>query len=180
MKVFILTVLLFCGWISFVPQAFGLDSVAVGEGDATNRGIFSYIPDFVKTPHGGVSWDLFAKTQEIPYSETDPNGLVNEGFRPKFSKDMKALDGQKIIMQGYMFPLEESAKQRNFLFGPFPINCPYHYHVGPALVIEAHAKKPIGFTYEPITITGILELVPRDDYYNVFYRLKDTKFLSSP
>lgn len=131
------------------------------------------VPDFVKTPEGGLSWTVLATTQETEMVV----GKVEEGdliaVRPQFTEDVKKLDGQTVVMQGYMFPLEQSEQQSRFLFGPFPMSCPYHYHVGPSMVIEAHPKTPVTFTFEALTLTGQLELVPADDEYNVFYRLKD-------
>jgi hypothetical protein len=178
MRFFLLYLIIF---VSSLTPAFALEAIELGDPDAPTRGIFSYIPDFVKTPEGGVSWDLFTKTKEIPYEEKDADGFINSGFKPGFSADLKKLNGQSIVMQGYMFPLDENEKQSYFLFGPFPINCPFHYHVGPALVIEVHTgAKPIRFTFDPITIRGDLELVPIDRETNTFYRLKNTEFVSSP
>ena len=75
-----------------------------------------------------------------------------------------------------MFPLDETEGQKHFLFGPFPLSCPFQYHVGPSLVVEVHAdKNPVFFDYEPVTIAGTLELVPEDREYSVFYRLKDAQ-----
>lgn len=150
-----------------------LEEVVAGETQMTKDYVIPYVKDFVKTPHGGVSWDIFASTKEIPYSDKDKDGFDIMGVRPGFTADLKALDGKTIIMEGYMFPLEESDAQTRFLFGPFPMSCPYHYHAGPALVIETFAAKPIPFTYDPIQVTGILELIPRDDEANTFYRLKN-------
>lgn len=139
----------------------------------TNRDVLSYLPDFVKTPEGGVSWDFFTTTKEITESGKDGQGMDYEIMVPGFSKEMKALDGQTIVMQGYMFPLEAEEKQGLFLFGPFPLSCPYHYHVGPAMVIEVHAKVPIVFSYDPVNIRGRLELIPKDIETETFYRLHD-------
>lgn len=139
----------------------------------TNRDVLSYLPDFVKTPDGGVSWDLFTTTKEITESGKDAQGMDYEIMVPGFSKEMKALNGQTIVMQGYMFPLEAEETQGLFLFGPFPLSCPYHYHVGPAMVIEVHAKEPIAFSYEPVNIRGRLELIPKDIETETFYRLHD-------
>lgn len=141
--------------------------------DESERDIASYIPDFVKVPHGGVSWDVFTQTKEITTSGKDEQGMDYEFKMPGFSDAIKKLDGQEVIMQGYMFPLEAEEKQSEFLFGPFPVSCPYHYHVGPSMVIEVHAKKPIKFSYEPIDIKGRLELVPKDMETEVFYRIYD-------
>lgn len=75
-----------------------------------------------------------------------------------------------------MFPLDETENQKLFLFGPFPLSCPFHYHVTPSLVLEVHADKhSVKFSYDPVVMTGTLELVPDDPEYSTFYRLKDAK-----
>lgn len=137
----------------------------------------AYIPDFVDVPEGGVSWDVFVETKSIEYQHKDAEGRDIYGVKPEFSEDLKKLDGQIILMQGYMFPLESEEEQSLFLFGPFPVGCPYHYHAGPNLVIEARAKKKIKFDWEPVNLRGRLELVPRDDEYNVFYRLHEAELV---
>ena len=135
----------------------------------------AFIPDFVQVPEGGTSWDLFAKTKSIDYEDKDEEGLEIVGVKPEFPEGLKKLDGQTVLMQGYMFPLESDEEQSLFLFGPFPVSCPFHYHVGPNLIIEAHGKKKIEYEWDAVNIMGRLELVPRDDEFNVFYRLHDAE-----
>ncbi len=141
----------------------------------TSTYILPYIDDFTETPEGGVAWDLLAATKEVPWEEFNEDGFMTGGLRPEFSEELKALNGQDITMQGFMFPLDPTEKQAHFLFGPFPLTCPYHYHVGPALVIETHAAQPVSFSYEPVTLEGRLELVPEDDEFNIFYRLHEAR-----
>lgn len=141
----------------------------------TQDDLLSNIKNFVDTPEGGISWKVFGKTGQAPYSYKDEEGIEWSGARPEFSEDLKKLDGQEILIQGYMFPLGQEEKQAMFLLGPFPVSCPYHYHVTPNLIIEVHAKTPIAFSYDAVNIKGKLELVPKDDEYNVFFRLKDAE-----
>ena len=77
-----------------------------------------------------------------------------------------------------MFPLEQDDKQSLFLLGPFPLSCPYHPHTQSNLLIEVHADKPVLFSYDAINIRGKLELVPKDDEYNMFYRLKNAVLIN--
>lgn len=140
--------------------------------------IQDYIKDFVDIPEGGTDWKVFGTTKEIQIETKTDDGYELVYSKPEFAPEVKALDGQKVIIKGYMFPLDGTEQQRNFLFGPFPLSCPFRYHVGPPLVFEVHAaENPVIFDYDPITITGILELVPDDPEYNVFYRLKEAKQL---
>lgn len=132
------------------------------------------IPEFVTTPKGGTSWTVFGKTVEHEYAYQEPDDEFEYiGVRPEFPESLKKLDGKQVLIQGYMFPLAQEEEQPKFLFGPFPLSCPYHYHVPPKLMIEVHAKKPILFSYDALDIKGTLELVPNDDEYNIFYRLRD-------
>lgn len=139
--------------------------------------LLELIPQFVTIPEGGTPWDVFSETIEHEYTNKSDDEYDYVGVRPEFSERIKKLDGQTIIVQGYMFPLGQGEEQTQFLLGPFPLSCPYHYHVPPKLLLEAHAKTPIKFSYDAINIQGTLELVPSDDEYNVFYRLRDAKVL---
>ncbi|MFA5593573.1 MAG: DUF3299 domain-containing protein [Micavibrio sp.] len=137
--------------------------------------LLSNIDEFINLPEGGTPWQIFGQTEQQEYSYKDADGMDWGGVRPVFSDELKKLDGQEVLIQGYMFPLENEERQSLFLIGPFPLSCPYHYHVTPNLVIEAHAVRPMKFSYDPVNIKGKLELVPKDDEYNIFYRLKDAR-----
>lgn len=144
--------------------------------DAPTRGIEDFIKDYVDTPAGATDWKVFGKTKSINVETKDADGLELQYYKPEFMPELKALAGKKVIVKGFMFPLDETEDQKNFLFGPFPLNCPFQYHVQSNLVIEAHAdKNPVEFTYDPVTLEGILELVPEDKENSTFYRLKDAK-----
>ena len=139
--------------------------------------LLSNIDDFVEVPKGGIHWKVFGETLMKEYTFLDKEGNEWEGVRPEFKDQIKKLDKKKILIQGYMFPLEQDEKQRLFLLGPFPISCPYHPHISANLIIEVHAKNPIVFSYDAINIRGKLELVPKDDDYNVFFRLRDAQLV---
>ena len=144
--------------------------------------VVPYIKDFVDVPKGGVAWELFAQTKQESFQTVTDEGYDLLTVLPEFTDDIRAIDGQEILMQGYMFPLSQASKQTLFLFGPFPNSCPYHYHVGPNLVIEAHTTKENAIDYRsgPINIKGRLELVERDLETGIFYRLRDVRFVSAP
>ncbi len=139
--------------------------------------LLKLIPDYVEIPEGGTSWNVFGGTKEHEYTYEEDEDFVYMGVRPEFSEDLKKLNGSTITIQGYMFPLEASEKQKLFLLGPFPASCPYHYHVPPKLIIEVHVKAPLAFSYDAVNIKGELELVSEDHEYNVFYRLKNAEIV---
>ena len=139
--------------------------------------LLSNVDDFVNVPEGGIHWKVFGETTMKEYTFFDKEGNEWIGVRPEFKDQIKKLDKQKILIQGYMFPLEQDEKQKLFLLGPFPVSCPYHPHISANLIIEVHAQSPIVFSYDAVNIKGKLELVPKDDDYNVFFRLRDAQLV---
>lgn len=152
-------------------------ALTIEEGsDAPTRGIEDYIKDFVDVPEGATDWKTFGKTKVLNVETKDSEGLDFQYYKPEFPPELKALDGKTVKIKGFMFPLDETEDQKLFLFGPFPLNCPFQYHVQSNLVIESHAdKKPIPFTYDPLTLEGTLELVPEDKENSTFFRLRDVR-----
>jgi len=142
--------------------------------DAPNRTLADFIKDYVDVPKGGIDWKIFSKTKEISIEGKTKDGYDYQYFKPKFTPEVKKLDGQVVTVKGFMFPLGETEEQKLFLFGPFPVSCPFHYHVSPSLVIEVHADKhPVTFSYDPVTLKGKLQLVATDPENSTFYRLVD-------
>jgi len=149
----------------------------INEDSYDEYNLLSNIDDFVKVPKGGVHWEAFGETIMKEYTFFDKEGNEWVGVRPEFKDQIKKLENQNILIQGYMFPLEQDEKQKLFLLGPFPVSCPYHPHISANLIIEVHAKSPIVFSYDAVNIKGKLELVPKDDDYNVFFRLRDAQLV---
>lgn len=148
---------------------------APGEPMLPSAALLESIKDYVDTPRGGIDWQLFGQTKQKSYSYSDESGRSWMGVRPKFSRRLKQLNGKSVLLKGFMFPLAQQEKQKQFLLGPFPVSCPFHYDVTPNLVVEVHAEQPIAFSYDAVKVKGKLELVPKDDEYNVFYRLKKAR-----
>ena len=159
-------------WGSWSAQALSYDE----NSDGSTRTIQDFIEDFVDVPEGGINWRVLGQTKEVTVQTKTPDGFDLEYLKPEFPASVKALDGQEVKIRGFMFPLGEVEKQTLFLLGPFPVSCPFHYHVGPSLVLEVHAdQEPVLFTYDAVTVQGILELVPDDPGNNTFYRLKQAR-----
>jgi hypothetical protein len=144
--------------------------------DGTERTMLDYIEEFVDVPEGAIDWKIFGATKEVAAKGKTDDGYDIEYTKPEFSPELKMLDGKEITVKGFMFPLEAEEKQKLFLFGPFPVSCPFHYHAGPSLILQVNAdENPVQFDYDPVVITGTLELVPDDPEYNTFYRLKNAR-----
>ncbi len=136
------------------------------------------IDKYIDRPKGALDWHVLAKTKEVNQEGKTPDGMDYQYFKPEFTPEVKALDGKQATIKGFMFPLGEVDEQTLFLIGPFPLSCPFQYHVGPSMVVEVHAhKKPIKFSYDPITVSGTFQVVPKDMENSTFYRLLDAKLV---
>jgi hypothetical protein len=133
------------------------------------------LPDVSKD---SVPWQLFARTGEQQKKVTYPDGGYSYEVYAKYPEEIKILDGKEVTLQGYVFPLEESAKQSHFLFGPYPPSCPFHYHTPPSLVIEVFAKDPIPYSWDMLTIRGTLEL-PEAGKNGAFYMLRSAEAIDN-
>lgn len=143
--------------------------------DSPSRGLKDLVQQFVDVPAGAVDWRMLGETGEKKISGQTPEGYDFEYYSPEFTKDVAALDGKTVAIKGFMFPLDASEEQSTFLFGPFPVGCPFHYHVAPALVMEVRAARPVAFSYDAVTLQGRLELVKKDTENSTFYRLQDAR-----
>lgn len=111
--------------------------------------------------------DLWATLFGVKYGDWKVN------FKPVYNEKIKALDGQKIIIKGFLIPLEEKSKHSFFLLSAFPFDaCFYCGKAGPESVIEVTVKKPLKPTQKSITITGTLKL-NFDDPDHLFYLMND-------
>jgi hypothetical protein len=144
--------------------------------DAPPPSLEEYIKGYVDVPAGATNWKVFGKTEQIDIQGKTADGYDFQYYKPKFTPEVTALNGKQVTVKGFMFPLDETEKQTLFLMGPFPVSCPFQYHVGPSLVIEVHADKhPVTFSYDAVVITGTLQLVDSDPENNTFYRLLEAR-----
>jgi hypothetical protein len=121
---------------------------------------------------GAIPWSVFSETKEISKERTLADGSYTFDISPQYSPNIKKLHGKQVTLMGYMFPLEEGEEQQNFLLGPFPLTCPFHYHASPARIVEIVAKEPIPFSYDPVVLKGRFDATFNKDT-QVFYYLRD-------
>lgn len=123
-----------------------------------------------------IAWEVFATTKEHESCTMGEEGYDICLVKPEYSAEVKALDGKEVTLMGYMFPLEQAEKQGNFLIGPYPASCPFHYHVGPTQMVEVFAQEAIAFSYDPVTLKGLLEL-RFDEETGMFFYLNQARIL---
>ncbi len=123
------------------------------------------------TPRGGVSWEVLESTRET--TRTDDQGYIVS--KPVFPQQVRALEGKRIKVAGWMMPLEAGASQRRFVLLAYPPGCPFHFHAAPMQFIEVLASTP--FETDEVNahiVSGVLELTGEDES-GIFYRLRNAR-----
>jgi hypothetical protein len=119
------------------------------------------------TPKDGVSWAVLESTKEV---QRNASGIIYS--KPAFSPQVKALAGKRIKVNGYMMPLETSAKQKHFVLLGYPPDCPFHLSPAPTQFIEIRVAKPLSVSDAVRTIEGTLVLGGADES-GIFYKIVD-------
>jgi hypothetical protein len=123
------------------------------------------------TPRGGTPWALLEATRET--TRKNAEGYIVS--KPLFTPKVKALNGKRIKVAGYMMPLEKGAKQKHFVLLAYPPGCPFHFHAMPNQFIEINAAVPFPLDeVRPHVVTGTLQLTGYNES-GIFYKLNDAR-----
>jgi hypothetical protein len=125
----------------------------------------SPLPQMMK----GSLWETLATVSYDPYA---PN------FVPIFSDTLKKMNGKYVELVGFMIPLSAQKKQTRFVLTPYSLGgCSFCVGGGgPESLVDIRPSKPIEFTYDPITITGRLELLQKDSS-ELFFRISKAEVM---
>ncbi|MEW5862819.1 MAG: DUF3299 domain-containing protein [Pseudomonadota bacterium] len=110
-----------------------------------------------------VSWKLLAQVELVK---------LKDRYAPQFSAAVTALSGKEVKLQGFMVPLQMGDKQSHFVLAAMPQTCAFCMPGGPESMVEVKAKQPVTYSFEPIVLSGRLEVL-KDDPSGIFYRLTD-------
>ncbi|WP_323755240.1 hypothetical protein [Roseivirga sp.] len=92
-----------------------------------------------------------------------------------FASQVKALDGKKISLEGWMIPLDELRGENYFVLSSLPFaNCFFCGGAGPETVAEVFSKKEVKYTEKKVKVTGVLTL-NSDDPLRLMYILNDVE-----
>lgn len=117
------------------------------------------------TPPGGTSWAVLESTKEI---QRQQSGTIYS--KPDFSPRVKALNGKRIRVNGYVMPLQNAARQSHFVLLAYPPDCPFHLDPAPTQFLEVRVVKAIAVNSNVRTIEGVLTLAGADES-GIFYKL---------
>lgn len=92
-----------------------------------------------------------------------------------FASQVKALNGKKVSLEGWMIPLDELRGENYFVLSSLPFaNCFFCGGAGPETVAEVFSKKEVKYTEKRIKVTGVLTL-NSDDPLRLMYILNDVE-----
>ena len=112
-----------------------------------------------------VSWKVLAQVELVK---------MKDRYVPQFSGNVAALDKRDVKVQGFMMPLQMGDKQTHFVLMAMPQTCAFCMPGGPESMVEVKTRKPVKYTFEPVTVSGKLAVL-RDDPSGVFYRIVDAE-----
>ncbi|MHC4875705.1 MAG: hypothetical protein ACYTGL_04350 [Planctomycetota bacterium] len=117
----------------------------------------------------GTSWHSYAYATEVPEGyrrisfvrDIAKKGFVHRDGVDAYHDDVKALDGQKVFIKGYMYPDGRIEGIRNFIFCKDSGDC--CFGGSPALtdmieVVVAENAQPATFTTGLVSVAGTLKL----------------------
>ncbi len=88
---------------------------------------------------------------------------------PIFGVQLKKLLGKKIILKGYIIPLQELTGQSKFMLSSLPFNlCYFCGAAGPETVVEVESKEEIKFVTKLIQLEGVLILNDKDPDHHIY------------
>ncbi len=97
----------------------------------------------------------------------------NEFYRARFNDEQQALDGQTVVLEGFMFPLEYTKKHKNFLVSASPMTDCFFCGPGEAeSMVYVKTNEAIDYTYSKISVEGTFKLVS-DASMGIIYELED-------
>ena len=112
---------------------------------------------------GVVSWKTLAQVELIKQKNR---------YVPQFSDNVTALNRKTVKVQGFMLPLSVGDRQTHFVLAATPQTCNFCMPGGPEAFVEVRSKKPVKYTFEPIVMSGRMEVL-KEDPSGVFYRLTE-------
>jgi uncharacterized protein len=110
-----------------------------------------------------VSWKVLSQVELVKQKDR---------YVPQFAAAVVALDKKEVKVQGFIMPLQLGDKQSHFVLTAMPQTCAFCLPGGPESMVEVKSKTPVKYTFEPVVLTGKLEVL-KDDPTGVFYRLTE-------
>lgn len=94
-------------------------------------------------------------------------------YQANFNDQQKELDGQELIVEGFMFPLEYTRRHQNFLVSSSPMSQCFFCGPGEAeSMVYVRTTTPVDYTYSRMRVKGTFRLIS-DASMGIIYELTD-------
>lgn len=163
---------LFGAALMTASTANALEEFVWGPNDRDLRALDVMKEMFPEGPAGTLPWTTIGRAKE---KMVEVNGQSVP--MPAFDPEMIALNGKDVKVIGFMLPIEATMEQKKFMLSPLPVDCPYCLPAGPNLLIQVEMKDTIRYNYDPVLISGRLELQDENGEEGLFYKLTGAKEL---
>lgn len=117
-------------------------------------------------------WNTFAE------ASIEFNGKT-EKYDTAFPPSITSMVGKKIMITGFILPLEAEEKFSHFLISKRSPSCPYCPPGHPNEIVEVFSEKPTEWEDDMVTYEGTFELIDNQDF-GLFYKLGSAKLVKSP
>lgn len=118
--------------------------------------------DFRQAPSDTLPWGMLSK---VGLQRSDGR------FVPQFLPPLRALQGRRITLYGYMTAQPGRRLQQRFLLSPRPLICAECGSTGPQEIVEVLVDRRIARTDRPLAVRGRLALL-EDSPDGLLFRLE--------
>jgi uncharacterized protein len=157
-------------WPSGAQQAPEVAAAGDGQAPIDPSQIPAVHNSLYQVPEGVIGWDVLGN-MDVDVEVIAPLQSI---FHVDYTAEVKALDGRRIELMGFIYPLAAGVAHERFLLTAWPPSCPFCLPAGPAQMVEVHAAEPIAFTDGAVQLGGTFEVL-EDDPSGMYYRMRDAR-----
>ena len=123
------------------------------------------VADHLRVPapavKGALDWDRLAAAGE---------SLFRDGTISRFPAVLRRLDGQQVVLAGFMMPFREAKTHQEFMLGAMQFHCTTCMLGDLRRIVAVKAARPVAYDERPLAIRGTLRLL-EDEASPLYYRL---------
>ncbi len=94
-------------------------------------------------------------------------------YSVEFTPEVKAMEGKKMTVSGFMLPLESTEKFTHFLLSKRTPTCGFCPPGEPTEMIEVFTKEPVTWVEDSVTVTGVMTF-SKEPELGVFFQLLES------
>ena len=135
--------------------------------------VHNQVPD---APATALTWD---ELMNLDVTVESPAPLQTV-FHVSYPESLKAKNGTKVRIRGFMYPLEAGETHTYFLLSALPPSCPFCLPTSARGLVEVSCDEGVRYTLEPVLLEGRFELQEDDDALGtgLHYRLSNARSAS--